>query len=75
MARVSTQPHATQRLWPAWALLGFLVFASTQLTVLAFALQGKWFVLIGPAIVCAFKAWGVWQWIRPRLGHDDQVPV
>jgi len=67
--------RASRRLWPAWALLGFLAFLATQLTVLAFALQGKWFVLIGPAIVCGFKAWSTWQWIRPQIQHDDHPPV
>lgn len=64
-----------RRLWPAWAALGVLLFLATQLTVVAFVFQGKWFLLIGPAVVFASKAWSTWNWIRPQIHNDGHPPV
>lgn len=50
--------------WPTWAMLALFVFLSFECTLLAFALKGKWLILLAPGLVCGVKAWDTWKMLR-----------
>ena len=63
----------TQRTrWLTWVMLVVFVFVAFESVLLAVALKGAWFILLGPGIVCGFKAIEIWRDLRARApaGRD-----
>jgi hypothetical protein len=47
--------------WRYWLLLVVFIFIAFEAALLAAALKGSWFILLGPAIVCTHKALETWR--------------
>ena len=67
--------RVASRLWGSWIMLALLLFIAAQATVLAIVLQGKWFILLGPAIVCAIKAWETWSRLHDQMQTRRSNPT
>ncbi len=61
-------PPSTPPTRLTWALLALFVFLAFECLLLAFAIRGKWFILVAPALVCGVKAWDTWVTLRRAAG-------
>jgi hypothetical protein len=68
----STAPHS-RPLWPKWLMVILFAFVAFECALWAVALKGKWFILLAPAAVCAFKAFDMWREIQ-RETKSDHTP-
>ena len=48
-------------------------FIAWECALWAVVLKGKWFILMAPALVCAFKAWDTWRDIRRETKSDSSA--
>lgn len=46
-------------------------FLAWECALFAVALKGKWFILLAPAFVCAFKSYDIWREIKRETTTDQ----